>query len=121
MNMRIKKNLMEVLQMPLALARDFADNGPIAVILGDNTTDASIKSAVDNFNDGAVIFLKKVPDPQRFGVPEFDPNDHSKIINIEEKPSNPNLTMLSLGYICTTTKYLTISTNAIPIMLAEMN
>lgn len=73
----------------LALAKDFADGGPITVILGDNTTDTSIRKAVENFNDGAVIFLKKVTDPQRFGVPEFDPSDSSKIINIEEKPPQP--------------------------------
>jgi glucose-1-phosphate thymidylyltransferase len=73
----------------LSLARDFADGGPITVILGDNTTDTSIKQAVANFKDGAVIFLKKVPDPKRFGVPEFDPADPTKIINIEEKPKEP--------------------------------
>src|SRR5690606_20214743 len=35
----------------LALAEDFADNGPIAVILGDNTTDANISEPVKNFTD----------------------------------------------------------------------
>lgn len=73
----------------LSLAEDFADGQSITVILGDNTTDTNITSAVKNFNEGATVFLKKVPDPQRFGVPEFDPNDGSKIINIEEKPKIP--------------------------------
>ncbi len=73
----------------LSLAEDFADGEPIAVILGDNTTDASIKPAADNFTGGAVVFLKQVTDPQRFGVPEFDSNDANKIIAIEEKPKNP--------------------------------
>jgi glucose-1-phosphate thymidylyltransferase len=73
----------------LALAEDFADGEDIAVILGDNTTDTSIKPAVDNFKGGATIFLKEVHDPKRFGVAEFDPNDSSKIIGIEEKPENP--------------------------------
>ncbi len=73
----------------LSLAEDFADGQSITVILGDNTTDTNISSAVKNFNEGATVFLKKVPDPQRFGVPEFDPNDGSKIINIEEKPTVP--------------------------------
>ena len=71
----------------LALAEDFADNGPVAVILGDNTTDANIKKEVSSFKDGAFIFLKKVPDPERYGVPEFDGDN--KIIKIEEKPKNP--------------------------------
>ncbi len=73
----------------LALAEDFADGGPITVILGDNTTDADISEEVKNFEKGALVFLKKVPDPQRFGVPRFNPNDRSKIIEIIEKPKNP--------------------------------
>lgn len=73
----------------LGLAEDFADNGPIAVILGDNTTDADITPAVQNFKEGSVVFLKKVPDPQRFGVPRFDANDPQKIVEIIEKPKDP--------------------------------
>ena len=55
----------------IRLAEDFADDGPIVVILGDNTTDANIKSSVQNFKSGSVMFLKKVPDPQRYRVPIF--------------------------------------------------
>jgi glucose-1-phosphate thymidylyltransferase len=73
----------------LALAEDFADGDSIAVILGDNTTDANIASAVQNFTEGGMIFLKEVTDPERFGVAEFDPNDNGKIIGIEEKPKQP--------------------------------
>jgi glucose-1-phosphate thymidylyltransferase len=73
----------------LALAEDFADGGPIAVILGDNTTDADISDAVKNFSEGAMVFLKKVPDPQRFGVAVFDEQDPQKIVQIEEKPRQP--------------------------------
>jgi glucose-1-phosphate thymidylyltransferase len=73
----------------LSLAEDFADEKPITVILGDNTTDANIKDTVANFQQGAMIFLKKVNDPQRFGVPIFDPNDPQKIIKIVEKPQQP--------------------------------
>ncbi len=73
----------------LSLAEDFANSGSITVILGDNTTDADISKEVKNFQDGALIFLKKVPDPQRFGVPRFDEKDPSKIVEIIEKPKNP--------------------------------
>lgn len=73
----------------LILAEKFADTGPITAILGDNTTDASIQKQVSEFEKGALIFLKKVPDPKRFGVPVFDPADHSKIIEILEKPQKP--------------------------------
>lgn len=73
----------------LSLAEDFADNGKIVTILGDNIFEHSLKDAVENFKSqekGAKIFLKEVPDPERFGVPEIA-ND--KIINIIEKPTNP--------------------------------
>lgn len=73
----------------LSLAEDFADGGPITVILGDNTTDADISKEVKAFQKGALVFLKKVPDPERFGVPRFDPKDKTKIIEIIEKPKTP--------------------------------
>lgn len=73
----------------LSLAEDFADEEPITVILGDNTTDADISKPLQEFKDGALIFVKKVPDPKRFGVPRFDPGDHSKIVEIIEKPKDP--------------------------------
>jgi len=73
----------------LALCEDFVDNDDVLVILGDNTTDADIKKDVADFKSGAKIFLKEVPDPERFGVPVFDDKDPEKIVKIEEKPSKP--------------------------------
>lgn len=73
----------------LSLAEDFVGNDNSLVILGDNTTDYNIKADVESFTGGASVFLKEVPDPQRFGVPVFDSNDNSKIIEIIEKPKDP--------------------------------
>jgi len=73
----------------LALAENFADDDPIAVILGDNTTDADISGAVHSFKGGALVYLKQVPDPKRFGIARFDENDKSKIVEILEKPKDP--------------------------------
>lgn len=70
----------------LILAEDFAENEPITVILGDNTTDADISKPVASFKKGAMVFLKEVTDPKRFGVPRFDNN---KIVEIIEKPKDP--------------------------------
>lgn len=70
----------------LSLAEDFVAGESVAVILGDNCTDANIKTNVRKFNDGAHIFLKKVVDPHRFGVPRFKGKD---IVKIDEKPKNP--------------------------------
>ncbi len=72
----------------LALAEDFADRDNLCVILGDNTTDYDISNAVSSFKDGATIFLKEVPDPERFGVAYLDPADKTKITKIVEKPKD---------------------------------
>lgn len=81
----------------LSLAEDFADGGPLAVILGDNTTDANMSSAVKDFKEGAMIFVKKVPNPQRFGVLVFDKKDKRKIVAIEEKPKRPKSPLAVTG------------------------
>lgn len=79
----------------LSLAEDFADGGPIAVILGDNTTDADVSRHVSLFKEGAMLFLKKVADPERYGVPEFGKN--GKIIKIVEKPKVPKSDFAATG------------------------
>ncbi len=81
----------------LSLAEDFLDGESVTVILGDNTTDADISKDVQEFNSGGVIFLKEVPDPQRFGVPTFDSEDGSKIIRITEKPAKPDTNFAVTG------------------------
>ena len=73
----------------LNLAEDFADGNPIAVILGDNIIQDNITGGLERFKKqgkGARIFLKDVPDPQRFGVPILKGD---KVIKIEEKPKVP--------------------------------
>lgn len=73
----------------LKLAQHFADNDRVVVILGDNIIEKGIKEPVQDFlkqPKGARILLKKVEDPERFGVVEFK---DKKIISIEEKPKKP--------------------------------
>ncbi|MFA4917031.1 MAG: sugar phosphate nucleotidyltransferase [Syntrophales bacterium] len=73
----------------LSLAEFFADNGKVVVILGDNIIEGNIRNAVESFKrqkGGTRIMLKGVPDPQRFGVPVFDGD---RITCIVEKPSHP--------------------------------
>jgi glucose-1-phosphate thymidylyltransferase len=70
----------------LSLAEDFVDGDSVTVILGDNIFQDNIKEDVANFNDGAKIFLKEVPDAHRFGVAELK---GKKVIGIEEKPKEP--------------------------------
>lgn len=81
----------------LSLAKDFADNNSITVILGDNTTDADISSGVNSFKDGAMVFLKEVSDPERYGVAFLDQKDKTKIKDIIEKPKNPTSNLAVIG------------------------
>jgi len=73
----------------LSLAEHFADDGPVCVVLGDNIIEKNIRMAADEYRrqgGGARILLKKVEDPQRFGVPVFEGGN---ILRIEEKPAVP--------------------------------
>lgn len=81
----------------LSLAEDFSDQKPLTVILGDNTTDADISKEVASFKKGAMIFLKRVSHPKRFGVPVFDKKNPKKIIKIEEKPRKPKSSFAVTG------------------------
>lgn len=82
----------------LALAENFANNDKICVILGDNITTASLKPFVEKFGNqekGALVLLKKVDDPSRYGVAVID--EH-QVIEIEEKPQNPRSNFAVIGY-----------------------
>ncbi len=73
----------------LGLCEHYASGDSIVVILGDNIFEDSITEAVKEFDktkQGARIFLKEVPDPQRFGVAELRGD---KVVGIEEKPKQP--------------------------------
>jgi len=76
----------------LGIAEDFADADSIAVILGDNIFEDNFD--LSNYSDGAMIFLKEVTDPQRFGVAEVE-NDN--VISIEEKPKLPKTNLAVTG------------------------
>lgn len=73
----------------LSLAENFSKREKIAVILGDNIFEDPFRAAVEAYaaqEGGAKIFLKEVPDPERFGVAEIV---DEKIVRLEEKPKAP--------------------------------
>ncbi|OGY17918.1 MAG: spore coat protein [Candidatus Chisholmbacteria bacterium RIFCSPHIGHO2_01_FULL_48_12] len=102
----------------LSLCRTFADEGPVTVILGDNTTDADISADVHKFQSGALVFLKRVPDPKRFGVPVFDA--HKTIITIEEKPSHPKSDFAVTGLYIYDAKVFDYITTNLPSARGEL-
>lgn len=75
------------------LGEDFIGDEPCAMVLGDNIFYGNgfsriLHKAVDRANAGiATVFGYYVPDPQRFGIVEFDEN--GKVLSVEEKPQDP--------------------------------
>ena len=75
------------------IGKEFIGDEPCAMILGDNIFYGNgfsgvLRGAVSNAENGrATVFGYYVPDPERFGVVEFD--DNGKVLSVEEKPANP--------------------------------
>ena len=81
----------------LSLVEHFAAREPVCVVLGDNIIEGNIAVAAREYCErgkGAKIILKKVPDPERFGVPELDGRS---ILRIEEKPEAPKSEYAVIG------------------------
>lgn len=81
----------------LRLAEYFAAGEKICVVLGDNIIEGNICEAKEKFerqDRGAMVLLKEVPDPQRFGVPVFQ---GQRILRIEEKPHSPQSPYAVIG------------------------
>ena len=73
------------------LGRQFVDNHPSALVLGDNIfyghDFATLLKRADERATGASVFAYHVQDPERYGVVAFDANKHA--LSIEEKPKEP--------------------------------
>ena len=76
------------------LGEEFLNGEPGAMVLGDNIFygrgfGKTLKDAASNAeqNGRATVFGYYVPDPERFGVVDFD--EHGHALSIEEKPENP--------------------------------
>ena len=73
------------------IGAEFIGDDSVAMVLGDNIFYSAgltgmLKSA-KNIKNGGHIFAIHVPDPERFGVVEF--NDQGKALSLEEKPEKP--------------------------------
>lgn len=82
----------------LALGEGFAHKDKIFVILGDNITTGSLHKHIADFEKqlkGAMVLLKKVGDPERYGVAAID---EKQILSIEEKPKEPKSPFAVIGY-----------------------
>jgi glucose-1-phosphate thymidylyltransferase len=81
----------------LSLVEHFAAKEAVCVVLGDNIIEGNVAPAVRAYHNqggGAKIILKRVPDPERFGVPELSGQN---VLRIEEKPAAPKSEYAVIG------------------------
>lgn len=79
----------------LWIAKDYVGNENCILYLADNIFIDDISGYIENFEEGAVIFLKEVKNPERFGVALVDEN--MNVLEIEEKPKNPKSNLAVIG------------------------
>ena len=83
----------------IGLARDFVGDESFCVVLGDNVLRgprlADVAGEFEAGPWGAGSLLYRVPDPQRFGVAEFDAE--GTLVGFEEKPARPKSDLIPIG------------------------
>ncbi len=67
----------------VGMARSFAAGEPLVVCLGDNIFEHSQADAIGSWDDGALVFVKDVPDPENFGVVVYA--DDGSVADVVEK------------------------------------
>ncbi len=80
----------EGLAQAFIIGKTFIGDDDVTMILGDNIfvgNETFLLDAIKSFDSGARVFAKEVPDPERFGVVDFD--DKMNALTIEEKPKQP--------------------------------
>jgi glucose-1-phosphate thymidylyltransferase len=91
-------------EAPLGLAhavkisQDFLGDERFVMFLGDNVIQGGISKLIRDFQDcdyNSQIVLKKVPNPQQFGVAEL--SEDKRIIQLVEKPENPPSDLALVG------------------------
>lgn len=83
---KIQKEAVGIAQA-LSLAKNFVGKENFLFWLGDGIVEDDISHEINTFESGAKVFLKQVPDPERFGVATIDRKKH--VLEIIEKPKKP--------------------------------
>lgn len=78
----------------LGLTEKFVNGDSLCAILGDNVFFDDLSKTIQSFSTGAHLFLKEVPDPERFGVAELS---DGKVLSLEEKPKSPKSNLAITG------------------------
>ena len=89
------------LAQAFTIGENFIGSDCVTMILGDNIfygngLQEKLLNAIKNAKNGlASVFGYYVPDPERFGVVDFD--DNGKVVSIEEKPEHPKSNYAATG------------------------
>lgn len=89
------------LAQAFTIGKEFIGKENVAMILGDNIfygngLQEKLSNAIKNTEKGlASVFGYNVPDPERFGVVEFD--NAGRVVSIEEKPEHPKSNYAATG------------------------
>ena len=80
----------------VGLCRRFVGRDRFAVYLGDNLLGSGIRRHAERFRGGpdALVLLRAVPDPSRFGVATLGPGGVERIV---EKPADPESDLAVVG------------------------
>ena len=103
------------------IGENFIGKDNVALILGDNIFYGSglPKLLKANTNpEGGIIYAYHVNDPERYGVVEFDENNHA--ISIEEKPIKPKSNFAVPGIYFYNNEVVAIAKNITPSKRGEL-
>ena len=115
----------EGLAQAFHIGREFVNNGPACLVLGDNIfygqgLSAMLKRARTRIETegGATVFGYRVNDPQRYGVIEYDAA--GRVLSIEEKPAVPKSHSAVVGLYFYDSKITEIAANIQPSPRGEL-
>lgn len=106
------------------IGASFIGTDNVCMILGDNIfygngLRKSLRLAADNLKKGrSTVFGYYVPDPERFGVVEF--NEAGQAVSIEEKPKNPKSNYAVVGLYFYTNDVVKIAESIRPSARGEL-
>lgn len=100
------------------VGKNFINGDAVTMILGDNIFDPNFGEQIKSFTSGSMIFAKKVSDPERFGVVEFDQNMNA--VSIEEKPTQPKSNYAVVGLYCYDSRVCEYAQNLAPSARGEI-
>jgi glucose-1-phosphate thymidylyltransferase len=110
------------LAQAFVIGREFVGGDAVTLVLGDNVfhgqgLQTTLQDAI-RFNKGATIFAIPVPDPERYGVVDFD--DGGNVTRLEEKPARPRSRFAVVGLYVYDNSVLDIAAAVKPSARGEM-